>query len=214
MRQRWNVSCSGPAPHLKLLGKVVLIGAEDERDHWPVLDSRMWGFELQARYIQVMLSGSYLRGLPIWIPFLTFASFMFVVEGLPTLLEALIPAGKDHWFLTHAYTLPDRVYCPCARSRVSPASCCVWRYLPGGNYATAPLCRRIHWLSADSTEQERDTMTVPVKSTPNSNPIGGEGGTPGLEIEATETLSETIIVKATPQPTNPIGGEGGTPGVD
>ena len=104
MRQRWNVSCSGPAPHLKLLGKVVLIGAEDERDHWPVLDSRMWGFELQARYIQVMLSGSYLRGLPIWIPFLTFASFMFVVEGLPTLLEALIPAGKDHWFLTHAYT--------------------------------------------------------------------------------------------------------------
>jgi hypothetical protein len=57
-------------------------------------------------------------------------------------------------------------------------------------------------------------MTVPVKSTPNSNPIGGEGGTPGLEIEATETLSETIIVKATPQQTNPIGGEGGTPGVD
>jgi hypothetical protein len=57
-------------------------------------------------------------------------------------------------------------------------------------------------------------MTVPVKSTPSSNPIGGEGGTPGLEIDVTETLSETIIVKATPQQTNPIGGEGGTPGVD
>jgi hypothetical protein len=57
-------------------------------------------------------------------------------------------------------------------------------------------------------------MTIPAKSTPSANPIGGEGGTPGLEIEETETLSETITVKATAQQTNPIGGEGGTPGVD
>jgi hypothetical protein len=59
-------------------------------------------------------------------------------------------------------------------------------------------------------------MTIPTKSSSGTNPIGGEGGTPGLEIE--ETISETITVKATIRPqsteTNPIGGEGGTPGVD
>jgi hypothetical protein len=57
-------------------------------------------------------------------------------------------------------------------------------------------------------------MTIPTKSSSGTNPIGGEGGTPGLEIEVTETLSETIIVKPTAEQTNPIGGEGGTPGVD
>jgi hypothetical protein len=104
MRQRWGLACTGPAQHLNLLGKVVVIGAEDERDHWPVLDSRMWGFELQARYIQVMLSGSYLRALPVWVAFFTFASFIFMIEGLPTVLEALVPHWKKHWFLAHAFT--------------------------------------------------------------------------------------------------------------
>ena len=108
MRQRWGVSCAGSAPHLNLLGKVILIGAEDESDHWPVLDGRTWGFELQARYIQAMLSGSYLLALPVWLAFVIFAFFIFLVEGLPTLLHALAPHWKKHWFFGHAF--PHRRY--------------------------------------------------------------------------------------------------------
>ena len=108
MQKRWGVECSGPAPHLRLLGKVVLIGDEVESDHWEVLDSRMWGFELQARYIQAILSGSYLRGLPLWVGFFTFAAFIFMIEGVPTLLGALAPHWKNHWFLSHAF--PHRPY--------------------------------------------------------------------------------------------------------
>lgn len=108
MQQRWGIDCSGPNPHLRLLGKVVLIGDEVQSDYWPVLDSRTWGFELQARYIQAVLSGSYLRGLPLWVGFFTFAAFIFVIEGLPTLLAALVPHWKNHWFMSHAF--PHRPY--------------------------------------------------------------------------------------------------------
>ena len=56
------------------------------------------------------------------------------------------------------------------------------------------------------------------KPTPSVNPIGGEGGSPGfVEVEASETITETLFVKSnftSPSPvTNPTGGEGGTPGV-
>ncbi len=108
MQKRWGLDCSEPNPHLRLLGRVVLIGDEVESDHWPVLDSRMWGFDLQAHYIQAVLSGSYLRGLPLWAGFLTFAGFIFVIEGMPTLLAALVPHWKDHWFVSHAF--PHRPY--------------------------------------------------------------------------------------------------------
>jgi hypothetical protein len=103
MQQRWSVSCSGPQQNIPLLGKVVVIGSEGGSDYHPVLDTNMWGTDLQARYIQVLLSGSYLRELPDWFAFVTFAAFVFVIEGMPTLLEAFRPRWKKHWFLSRAY---------------------------------------------------------------------------------------------------------------
>jgi hypothetical protein len=101
--QRWSVNCSGPRQNISLLGKVVVIGSEGGSDYHPVLDTNMWGTDLIARYIQVLLSGSYLRELPDWFAFVTFAGFVFIIEGLPTLLEAFRPRWKKHWFLSRAY---------------------------------------------------------------------------------------------------------------
>lgn len=60
-------------------------------------------------------------------------------------------------------------------------------------------------------------MTNPSKSTPSTNPVGGEGGSPGVvEVEATAAVTATPAVKtsptASPAVTNPTGGEGGSVG--
>jgi hypothetical protein len=61
-------------------------------------------------------------------------------------------------------------------------------------------------------------MTNTPKTTASVNPVGGEGGSPGIiEVEATETLTKTVTLKAglssTPTSvTNPTGGEGGSVG--
>ncbi len=102
-QKRWSVDCTGNAPPLNLRGKVIVIGSEDTSDRWSVLDHRMWGFEIQARYIQALLSGSYLSALPDWVALAFFACFIFLIEGLPTLLEAYLPHLKHHRFLSHAF---------------------------------------------------------------------------------------------------------------
>jgi hypothetical protein len=60
-------------------------------------------------------------------------------------------------------------------------------------------------------------MTNTPKSSLNVNPVGGEGGSPGIvEVEASETLTETVTLKADlsapTSVTNPTGGEGGSVG--
>jgi hypothetical protein len=53
-------------------------------------------------------------------------------------------------------------------------------------------------------------MSTPSKPTSSVNQPGGEGGTPGfIEIEATESLTETVTET---EEINQPGGEGGTPG--
>jgi hypothetical protein len=104
MRQRWSVQCAGPPQHLNYLGKIVLIGSENASDHRVVLGTSIFGLDLQARYIDVLLSGSYLRALPMAVSFIAFAAFVFFIEGLPTLLEAYRPRWKKKRFLCHAYT--------------------------------------------------------------------------------------------------------------
>jgi CHASE2 domain-containing sensor protein len=103
--RRWKVDCSGgsaePAP--ALLGKVVVIGSEDEHDRWPVVGVPLWGVDLQARYIEDLLTGSFLRALPLFMHFLLFAALVFVIEGLPTLLEAFRPQWAGHRLLSAAF---------------------------------------------------------------------------------------------------------------
>jgi hypothetical protein len=103
MKKRWSVDCSQPTSSLNLLGKIVLIGSEGQPDQHMALGVRMWGLDIQAHYIQVLLSGHYLRALPNWIGFAIFALFVFIIEGVPTLLEAFRPHWRKHPFLSHAF---------------------------------------------------------------------------------------------------------------
>jgi hypothetical protein len=103
-QQRWSVKCSPNATPPGLLGKIVVIGAENMSDHRIVLGSGMYGFDQQARYIDTLLSGSYLYALSFFASFCIFALFVFVIEGVPTLLVALRPRWKRKRFLCHAYT--------------------------------------------------------------------------------------------------------------
>jgi CHASE2 domain-containing sensor protein len=103
MQKRWATDCSGPSPHNNLSGKIVVVGSEDPFDRRSVLNTEMSGFDLQARYIQVLLSGRYLRALPFKIGFLAFALFIFVIEGVPTLLESYRPHWRKHPLLSRAF---------------------------------------------------------------------------------------------------------------
>jgi len=57
-------------------------------DHWVVLGKRKWGFELQAFYIDALLSGHYLRASPSYLPVLLFAAFVLALEGVPALRKS------------------------------------------------------------------------------------------------------------------------------
>lgn len=103
--QRWSVECpqAGNDPPPSLLGKIVVIGSEDERDRRLVLGASTWGFDLQARYMEDLLTGSYLRGIPILFDFILFATFVFIIEGMPTLLEAFRPEWGEKRFISAAF---------------------------------------------------------------------------------------------------------------
>jgi hypothetical protein len=103
MNKRWATVCSQPTIPLDLLGKVVVIGSEQEPDLRQVLGAPVWGFDLQARYIQALLSGSYLRAIPFWLNFVIFAAFVFAIEGLPTLLEVFRPGWRRNRLLAAAF---------------------------------------------------------------------------------------------------------------
>ena len=57
----YGIDCSNGWRKKDLKGKVVVIGAESDQDYPSVLGEGMYGFELQARYVAALLSGSYLR---------------------------------------------------------------------------------------------------------------------------------------------------------
>jgi hypothetical protein len=225
MRQRWALSCTGPAQHLNLLGKVVVIGAEDDRDRWPVLDSMRWGFELQATYIQVMLSGSYLRAISIWPTLFAFAAFIFMIEGLPTLLETFGPRWEDHWFLSHAYE--ERRYAWVIFWAVSFLSVLTvlalsLGYLPPlavfGDICLLAITRLLFFV-AESTgtqfHQPKREVNMAITNRPFTDVAekpGGEGGTPGIAAGGAEVDSVEIDIEAEEVDSEKPGGEGGTPG--
>ena len=107
-RQKWSVICSGEPALPNMMGRVVLVGSENALDAKIVLQKHMWGFELQARYIETLLSGDYLRYLPLSLGFVIFTLFIFLIEGLPTILHARRPRWKKIVLIRHAY--PQRRY--------------------------------------------------------------------------------------------------------
>ena len=133
IRKKWSLSCS-PQPALpNLAGRVVVIGSESSADEKLVLGKRIWGFELQARYIETLLSGDYLGFLPIWWGLVVFALFVFLIEGLPTILIARRPRWKKLPLVRYAY--PHRrylwvVFWAIAIIAVSAVLALALRYLP------------------------------------------------------------------------------------
>ncbi len=132
-RRRWSVSCSGNAAPVNLAGRLVVVGAETSTDEKIVLEKRMWGVQLQAHYMEALLSGDYLRYLPLPAGFTLFALFVFLIEGLPTILLARRPRWKGTFLIGHAY--PRRryfwvVFCTVALLAASTVLSLALRYLP------------------------------------------------------------------------------------
>ena len=106
MRSRWSADCSGPTSTVPLAGKIVVIGSEDPQalvDQKIVLGSKVWGYDLQGRYMQALLSGAYLRELPFWVVYVLFGGFLVLIEVVPAALQAFLPRLREHNLLRPAY---------------------------------------------------------------------------------------------------------------
>jgi class 3 adenylate cyclase len=103
MRRRWTVDCSGPPASAPLAGKIVVIGSEDPVDQKIVLGSNVWGFDVQGRYIQVLLSGAYLRELPTSVVLFLLGCFLVLMEGVPAALQAFLPRLRNRVLLRPAF---------------------------------------------------------------------------------------------------------------
>ena len=103
MRARWAPDCQRHNAAVSLASKVVVIGSEDKEDMRQVLDKHMWGFDLHARYIEALLSGTFLRTVPFGMAFLIFTAFILMTEAVPSLLSYFRPRWRRKRFLGHAY---------------------------------------------------------------------------------------------------------------
>lgn len=103
MRSRWATDCSGPPSTAQLAGKIVLIGSEDLSDQKVVLGSKVWGYDLQGRYMQALLSGAYLRELPFWLVYVLFGGFLVLIEVVPAALRIFLPRLREILLLRPAY---------------------------------------------------------------------------------------------------------------
>ena len=103
MRSRWSLDCSGPPSTAPLAGKIVLIGSEDIVDQKIVLGTKVWGYDLQGRYMQALLSGAYLRELSLGSIYVLLGCFLVLIELVPAALQAWVPGLRDHLLLRPAY---------------------------------------------------------------------------------------------------------------
>ena len=161
LRARWHLNCtpqSEQAALPKILGKVVLIGAETTSDQRSVLDHEMWGYELQARYIESLLSGDYLRSLPIKSSIILFALYVFLIEGVPVLMLGYVPHWKRKPLVRFAYHKRRFVWvllCTAGLIVARSVSALVLHYLPPllvyGDILLLMTTRLLHF-SAESAE--------------------------------------------------------------
>jgi len=102
--RKWSLSCAGQRPFPDVAGKIVVIGAETTAEQKVVLDQRIWGFELQGRYMEALLSGGYLGYLPIWWGLFVFSLFIFLMEAVPAILKARRPGWGALPLVHYAYS--------------------------------------------------------------------------------------------------------------
>lgn len=75
---------SGKVPSGTLRKKVVVIGSQSRvMDRWVVLGVARWGYELQADYIDALVSGQYLRAVPSLMVVALLVVFVGILEGVP-----------------------------------------------------------------------------------------------------------------------------------
>jgi CHASE2 domain-containing sensor protein len=133
MLQRWSVNCNGKPTLPNMAGRIVVIGAESSTDEKVVVDRHIWGFQLQALYMETLLSGDYLRYLPTFASFALFALFIFLIEGGPVILVARRPRWRKLPFLRYAYRTRRYVWVLIwagATILGSAVFCLALRYLP------------------------------------------------------------------------------------
>ena len=72
---------------LDVQGKVVVIGSQSAVDRWDVLGESIYGYQLQAAYIDALMSSNYLRAVSgHWI-FALQVVFVFMLEAVPFACE-------------------------------------------------------------------------------------------------------------------------------
>jgi hypothetical protein len=103
MRTHWSADCSGPPSTVPITGKIVLIGSEDIVDQKIVLGSKVWGYDLQGRFMQALLSGAYLRELSAWVVYVLFGGFLVLIELVPIALQVFLPRLRNHVLLRPAF---------------------------------------------------------------------------------------------------------------
>lgn len=115
VRARWHLLSPRTEPKLNLQDKVVVIGAESDADHWELLGEPIYGYQLQALYIDALLSGRYLHAasgnLTVWL----FLGFLAALEGVPVLMKWLYVQEK--WAVP--YVLREHTPWICVFSLVS-----------------------------------------------------------------------------------------------
>lgn len=79
--------CSANEHTFPLGDKVVVIGAENEVDHPFLLGERIYGFRLQALYIDALLSDNYLYAAPGYLAVSLFWGFLVVLEAVLVSME-------------------------------------------------------------------------------------------------------------------------------
>ena len=75
---------------------VVIIGSQSSSDRWLVLGKRFWGYELQAAYLDALLSDRFLSAIPgSWTVGLS-VIFLFFLEAIPAIGEYLHSEKRLH----------------------------------------------------------------------------------------------------------------------
>jgi hypothetical protein len=227
LRKKWSVSCPAQPALPSLAGRIVVIGAEDISDQKLVLDKRMWGFEVQARYIETLLSGDYLGYLPVEWGLILFALFVFLIEGLPTILIARRPRWRKRPFVRHAY--PHRrylwvVFWAIATICVSAFVTLALRYLPPllvyGDILLVAVTRLLVFLAESAEDpflQAHSHRKVHAMSTHSHDPKTASTHSPKSMDDAPVSPVSPILPEPPPPmpvPTsgNQPGSEGGTAG--
>ncbi len=219
-RRKWSPDCASQPPIQNLRGQVVVLGAENTSDEKIVLDKHIWGFVLQARYMDDFLSGSYLRYLPITGGFALFALFIFLIEGLPTILLARRPQWRERPLLRYAYSQRRFLWVIFWTVTVIVLSALLTlslRYLPPllvyGDILLVAVTRLLFFI-AESAEHPFLHAHSPRKEHQMSTSHEAKDPTPAKSPESSKpwTPDEPIAPAPVPVTHNTPGSEGATEG--